>query len=222
MEQNKPVSLRERLHRIREPQPVSAKGTVLTAALMLLLGGALGCFSKWLDSLALDATIWWHRILAAGDLGIFFSDLAIWLLLALLAAVFSRCAWQAALHVFLFFAGMCAAYHLYTVLLCGFNPDSYMLIWYGITLLSPLLAVACWYAKGKGLAALLLSTGIMAVFTLSCFSVGLIYISFRGILYLLVFAGAAAALYNNPKQSAISVPAGFLLAFLLSPLYPFK
>ena len=155
------------------------------------------------------------------DLGNFFSDIAIWLLTALLIAVFSVSASRAALNVFLFFAGMCVAYHVYTLLFSGFNPMSYMMIWYGMTLCSPLLAVLCWYAKGSGTIALILDIAIIAVFTLACFAMGFFYVDCRGILYLLVFAGAAAALYQNPKQLLLSLPIGFLLAFLLSPVWPY-
>ena len=116
---------------------------------------------------------------------------------------------------------MCAAYHLYTVLFAGFNPSSYMLIWSGITLLSPLLAVFCWYAKGNGAVPVIIDTAIIAVFALSCFSIGLIYISLRGILYLLVFVAACAVLYRDQKQMLISLAAGFLLAFLISPFWRF-
>ena len=212
----------EKLKDIRSPGQRSKKAKILCTAGSLIAGILLGIFSKWLDSIALDNSIWWHRIIERLDLGNFFSEMAIWLLIALAIAVFSSSALMAALNVFAFFAGMCAAYHMYSILFAGFNPSSYMMIWYAITLVSPVLAALCWYAKGKGRIAIFLSTGIMAFFTLACFSIGFIYIDFRGILYLLVYLGAALVLYRNPKQTAISLPAGILMAFLLNPLWPFK
>ena len=215
------TAFREKLRQIRLPVQ-SLRKKAVTATLISFAGGIiLGIISKWLDNTALDSTVWWHRLLEMTDLGNFFSELAVWLLLAMIIAVYSSSALQAALNVFLFFAGMCAAYHLYTVLFAGFNPLSYMLIWYGITLLSPLLAVFCWYAKGNGAVPVILDTAIIAVFALSCFSIGLIYISLRGILYLLVFVAACAVLYRDPKQMLISLAAGILLAFLISPLWRF-
>ena len=215
------ISLKNRLDRIRAPKKTSPGSLLISAALTAAAGIVLGIFSKWLDNTALDSTVWWQRLLEITDLGNFFSELAVWLLLALIIAVCSSSALQAALNVFLFFAGMCAAYHLYTILFSGFNPSSYMMIWYGITLLSPILAVFCWYAKGKGALPVILDTAIIAVFALSCFSIGLIYISLRGILYLLVFVAACAVLYRDPKQMLISLAAGILLAFLISPFWRF-
>ena len=212
----------EKLNDIRSPGQKSKKDKILCTASSLIAGILLGVFSKWLDSIALDNNIWWHRIIERLDLGNFFSEMAVWLLIALAIAVFSSSALMAALNVFAFFAGMCAAYHLYSILFAGFNPSSYMVIWYAITLVSPVLAALCWYAKGKGIIPILLDTGIMTVFFLSCFSLGFLYVDLRGILYLLVFIGAAAIIYRNPKQTAISLSAGFLMAFLLNPIWPFK
>lgn len=212
----------EKLNDIRSPGQKSKKDKILCTASSLIAGILLGVFSKWLDSIALDNNIWWHRIIEKLDLGNFFSEMAIWLLISLAIAVFSSSALMAALNVFAFFAGMCAAYHLYSILFAGFNPSSYMVIWYAITLVSPVLAALCWYAKGKGTIPIFLDIGIMAVFTLSCFSLGFFYVDLRGILYLLVFIGATAILYRNPKQTAISISAGFLVALLLNPLWPFK
>ena len=213
-------ALKDRLNQIRTPKRCSAKSAVISAALFFAAGVILGIFSKWLDDIALDSTIWWHRLFETLDLGNFFSDFAVWLLIALIISVFSPSALRAALNVFVFFAGMCAAYHIYTVLFSGFNPSSYMMIWYGITLLSPALAVICWYAKGTGVIPVILDIAIIAVFSLSCFSIGWIYFSLRGALYLFVFAGAVAVLYKNPKQLLISLPVGFLLSFLISPIWP--
>lgn len=212
----------EKLDDIRSPGQKSKKDKILCTASSLIAGILLGVFSKWLDSIALDNNIWWHRIIEKLDLGNFFSEMAIWLLISLAIAVFSSSALMAARNVFAFFAGMCAAYHLYSILFAGFNPSSYMVIWYAITLVSPVLAALCWYAKGKGTIPIFLDIGIMAVFTLFCFSLGFFYVDPRGILYLLVFIGATAILYRNPKQTAISISAGFLMALLLNPLWPFK
>ena len=140
------------------------RSSLLPAACSLIAGILLGIFSKWLDNIALDNSIWF----------------------------------------------------------AGFNPLSYMVIWYAIALVSPVLAALCWYAKGKGIIPILLDTGIMTVFFLSCFSLGFLYVDLLRILYLLVFIGAPAIIYRNPKQTAISLSAGFLMAFLLNPIWPFK
>lgn len=221
MGQNITTRIRENLCRIREPKKTAKISAILATILMLVIGIVLGLFAKWLDNLALDDTVWWHRIVETLDLGNFFSEMAGWLLAALLIAVFSRSAFRAAWNVFVFFTGMCAAYHIYTILFSGFNPASYMLIWYGLTIVSPILAVLCWYAKGSGTLPVLLDVGIIAVFMLACFGVGFVYITFRGILYLLVFISAIVALYRSPKQLLISLPIGILLAFLLSPIWPY-
>ena len=217
----KETSTKSRFNQIRAPKQCSVKSTVLAAALFFATGIVLGIFSKWLDDLALDSTIWWHRLLEMLDLGNFFSDFAIWLLIALIIAAFSPTAVQAAINVFVFFAGMCLSYHVYTILVSGFDPSSYMMIWYGITLISPLLAVLCWYAKGEGTVPDILDIAIIAIFSLSCFSIGWFYISFKGILYLLVFAGAIAVIYKDPKQLLISLPIGFMISFFISPIWPY-
>ena len=219
MDQDK--TIRCRLNQIRSPEEKSGIRKAGSAAAALAAGILLGLFSKWLDNLALDGTVWWHRSIEALDLGNFFSDIAIWLLLALVIAVFSCSALHAACSVFAFFAGMCAAYHVYTVLVSGFNPGSYMMIWYGITILSPLLAVLCWYAKGRGPIPVLIDIGTLAVFFLSCFSIGLFYLDFRGILYGIVFLLSVLILYRDPKQITVSLAAGLLLAFPASRLWPY-
>ena len=61
------------------------------------------------------------------------------------------------------------------------------------------------FAACSLIAGILLDTGIMTVFFLSCFSLGFLYVDLRGILYLLVFIGATAIIYRNPKQTAISL-----------------
>lgn len=214
--------IRKKLNSIRAPKPITRERAALITFGIFACGVVLGCFSKWLDNLALDDAVWWHRLFESLDLGNFFSDLAVWLLAALIVAVFSCSPLLAALHVVSFFAGMCLSYHVYTVCFSGFNPLSYMLRWYAVTLLSPIPAVLCWYAKGAGTLPLLLDIGIIAVFSLSCFAIGMFYLSGRGILYLFIFVGAVVVLYRDPKQSLVSLLLGFLLSFLFSPFWPFR
>ena len=214
--------MKDKLNRIRTPKQPTRKQAFTSTVCVFVAGIVLGIISKWLDDLALDSAIWWHRVLEALDLRNFFSEIAVWLLAALLIAVFSDSALRAAINVFFFFAGMCADYHLYTILFSGFDPASYMLLWYGITLLSLFPAAICWYAKGAGALPVILDIGIFAVFSLACFAIGLFYVSLKGVLYLLVFIGAAVALYRDPKQLAVSLPLGFLMSFLLSPFWPFR
>ena len=215
-------TMRQKLRAIRAPKPVPAKRAAAHTALILIAGIALGFFSKWLDGLALDSGVGWHRLIEAADLGNFFSDIAFWLLAALIIAVQSGSALRAGLNVFVFFAGMCVAYHLYTIVFSGFDPGSYMMIWYALTLLSPLAAVCCWYAKGSGPIAVVLSIGITAICFLSCFAVGYFYVDGKGVLYVLAFIGAVAALYRDPKRLAVTLPLGILGAFLLCPFWPYK
>lgn len=218
----KTKTVKDRLNQIRAPKQCSVKSAIISVAFVFAAGIVLGVIAKWLDNLALDSTIWWHRLIEKTDLGNFFSDLAVWLLIAVVTAVFSPSALRAALNVFIFFAGMCAAYHIYSAVFSGFNPLSYMMIWYGITLLSPILAALCWYAKGEGTVPVIIDTAIIAVFSLSCFAIGLFYISFKGVLYFLVFAGAVVVLYRDPKQLLVSLPVGFLLSFPISPFWPWR
>ena len=66
----------EKLNDIRSPGQKSKKDKILCTASSLIAGILLGVFSKWLDSIALDNNIWWHRIIEKLDLGNFFSEMA--------------------------------------------------------------------------------------------------------------------------------------------------
>ncbi|MBQ7654670.1 MAG: hypothetical protein IJS17_06315 [Clostridia bacterium] len=215
--------MKEKLKRIREPQSYKRKGgSIAVSSAILLLGIALGLLSKRIDDLALDSSIGWHRLIERLDLGNVFSLLPIWLLLALIVSVFSFSAARAAINTFLFFGGMCAAYHFYTVRFSGFDPSGYMMIWYAITVLSPVFAVICWYAKGKGIISTVLSSCILAVLFSFCFSIGWVYFGLISITDLVIFLASVAVLFSSLKQTAISLSFGFALSFLISPIIPFR
>lgn len=206
--------MRERLDKIRMPETDTNQSAQITnSILILLLGIVLGVFSKWLDGMAIDDTIWWQYLLGILDLRNVFSEFAIWLLLALMISVYSKSPIRAGLNVFLFFMGMCSSYHLYTIIFCGFNPRRYMMIWYAITLFSPLLAFVCWYGKGRTKISLIIDTLILAVMMASCFAIGLWYFDFISVINTLIFLITVFVLYSTPKYTAISLTGAILLAF---------
>lgn len=204
------------LNKIRAPQlKRSIKHSLIAALGALLLGIALGVFSKWLDALSINDAVAWQHLLGMLDLRNVFSELPVWLLLAAAIAVFSPAPLWAAGRVFLFFAGMTVSYHVYTVFICGFNPRSYMLLWYGAALLSPLLAVLCWYAKGDGKIAAALQTCLLTCMMFFTFHAGWGYFSLGRGIDLLFLAGMIAVMWKGIKQTTLVTLCALGLRLLL-------
>ena len=192
--------MKEKLNKVRLPnKSIKTKNKILSTFLIFLFGVILGIFSKWLDNLSINDSVWWQHILGILDLRNVFSMFGIWIFIAITISVFSKTPLRASINVLLFFIGMTVSYHLYTILFSGFNPMRYMLIWYSITLISPLLAYICWYAKGKSKISMLISSLILCVMFVSSFSIGMRYFDFKSIVDLLIFIGTIAVLYVNQK-----------------------
>ena len=202
------------LYKIRTPnRDIKLSLQITYSILILLLGIALGVFSKWLDNMGINDAIWWQHILGIIDLRNVFSEFAIWLLIALTISVYSSSPLRAGLNVFLFFAGMCISYHLYTIVFAGFNPQRYMMIWYGFTLLSPVLAFICWYSKGKTKVSLIIDTLILAVMMSECFAIGFWYFDITRIINVIIFVGSVVILYSEPKQTVVSLLGAVVLSY---------
>ena len=206
----------EKLNKIRnyDKEGLKLKNKVINSSLMLVFGIVLGVLSKWLDGESGSISI-----LEFLDLGNFFSGFSIWIFIAVLISVYSKSPFRAGLNVLLFFIGMTVSYHLYTIVICGFNPLNYMLMWYGITIVSPILAFICWYSKGEGYVSIAISTVILAVMVLCCFAIGFWYFDLRSNLNLIVFLGAIAILYVKPKNIAISMVVAVIIAYLFRIIY---
>lgn len=72
------------------------------------------------------------------------------------------------------------------------------MIWVGFTIISPLLAFICWYAKGKSKLALILSAMILAVlFNMTFVFYGVSYLAMRSILDLITFICGVVILKRN-------------------------
>lgn len=97
------------------------------------------------------------------------------------------------------------------------------MIWFGLTAVSPLLAFVCWYAKGKGISAFVLSSLIMAVLFNMTFTYGWIYFDMRSILELAVFISGLLVLKRDTiKDSILMLAVGIILAFVLKMVIPFR
>ncbi len=209
--------MKEWLDSIRKPnKDIKVSKKIIHSLLILLLGIILGVFSKWLDNLSINDAIWWQHILGIVDIRNVFSYVGIWMFLAITISVFSKTPLRASLNVFLFFVGMTVSYHLYTIMFSGFNPKSYMMIWYGITAITPIFAFICWYAKGNNKISIMISSGILAVMLIESFSIGLWYFYFKSVIETLLFLGTMTVLYTKSKNSIYSLLFAVILVIIYS------
>lgn len=208
--------MKEFLNKIRKQEKkIGLKKKIFNTILILVFGILLGIFSKWLDNLAINDNIWWQRLMGQFDLNNFFSEMAIWLFLALVISIFSVSPLRASLNIFCFFIGMTLSYHLYTIIICGFNPKHYMMIWYIITFISPLFGYICWYSKSNNKISIIMTSIILFIMFASCFSIGKWYIDYKGILYTLTFIGSNILLYKKASNLIISLIIGLFLSFMI-------
>ncbi len=203
-----------------EEKPISFSRQLVDTFAILLLGIALGTFSKFLDNTAVNELPFIFGYL---DITNFLGRFAIWVLIAVCISIYSNSSIRAAINVFVFFAGMVTSYYLYSNFVAGFFPRSYAMIWFGFTAISPLLAFVCWYAKGKSKLSFVLSAMIIAVLFNMTFFYGMIYFEMRSTLELIVFICALVVLKRNTiKGSIIMTAIGIILAIVLNLLVPFQ
>lgn len=208
------------LNKIRKPETdIKISRKFLGSLLVLLFGIGLGFFSKWLERPYTDTSFWINKIFESLKLSDIFTAMPIWLLLALVIAIYSKTPIKAGINVFLFFLGMCTSYHYYTINYCGFNPRSYMMVWYGITILSPLLAFICLYSKGKSIPSIIIDILILTVLFLTCFSTGIWYFGFLNISSTIVFIISVIILYTSPKNTAIILLGTVITSYIFNIIF---
>lgn len=147
---------------------------------------------------------------------------AIWIFIALSILVYSNSPIEAGINVFVFFLGMVSSYYLYSTYVAGFFPRIYALIWFGITAISPLLAYVCWYAKGNGKIAIVLSALILAVLFNITFAYGWGYFEPYSILEAVVFVCGVFVMKRTTLAETIKVTVGsMVVAVLMNMVMPF-
>ena len=167
------------LNEIRKPIRISLSRKFLYSTLIFIAGVILGIISKVLDTTSSNYLPYFLEIF---DLRNYFSRMGVWIFLAVVISVYSKTPIRSAINVFLFFAGMVGSYYLYTVLVSGFFPKSYMMIWIIMTCISPFAAFVCWYAKGKGIIAISISSIIFMFISRQTFVFGFWYFDILNIL----------------------------------------
>ena len=202
----------------RREKSVPAAVQIVNTVGILLFGVVLGVFSKFLDCTASNEL---PVLIAYLDVRNFLGRFPIWILLAVCISVYSSSPVRAGINVFVFFAGMVTSYYLYSNFVAGFFPKSYAMIWGGFTVISPFLAVLCWYAKGKGWVALILSAGILAVLVNTAFAYGMFYIDIRSWLNLLMLLLGILILRKSVKETICMMGISIVFAPIIETVVPF-
>ena len=139
---------------------VSVQAKVWGSMAVALSGVLIGVFQKWLDgSASNELPLIFQRL----DLTNYFGRLAVWILIGALISIYAGSPLRASVNTFLFFICMVTGYYVYCHFVLGFLPKSYMLLWIVLSFFSPIPAYICWYAKGRGIAAVLISAVISGV-----------------------------------------------------------
>lgn len=95
----------------------------------------------------------------------------------------------------------------------GFLPRAYMLIWVVISIASFFMAYICWYAKGQGKMAILISSVILGVlFSQAIHITQGIYVTH--FLEVMTWIIGVIVLYRKPKEFAIEIGLSLCVAFL--------
>ena len=127
---------------------------LLNPASMLLCGLVLGAASRLFD-------------IYFNVLGKVFSEMAIWILLGTLIAIYSPTAKKAMLNIFPFCMGMLASYYAAAIITDRVSAWSYIISWTVFALFSPLMAYLAWLAKQERPFSKILGIGIVLVSVMS-------------------------------------------------------
>ena len=207
------------LEQIRKPSKnVSLNRQIVITLGVILLGVFLGVLQKWIDGTGGSSL---PLILQQLDIGNYFGRLAIWILLATVISVYSESPLRAAINTFFFFISMLAGYYIYCNYVLGFLPRTYMMMWIVVSFVSFFMAYICWYAKGDGFIAIIISSVIMGVLLAQAFNLSItqgfyVYHSLEVITWII----GVILLRRKPKEYATEIGLSFVIAFIYQLVMP--
>lgn len=211
--------MKEYLRKIRTPDTgLSLRAKIIISAAMAVAGFLLGVFQKWLDSVPVNEL---PAIAGRLDLANCFGRFGVWILLATAISVFSKTPVRAMINVFLFLISMVSGYYIYCSFVLGFLPRSYMMIWVAASFAAPFAAFVCWYAKGKGLIAVLISAAILGVsFSQAFFIFGGFRVT-HAVEVAIWLAVLVILLKKKPKETALELGVSLPVAVIYQLLVPY-
>ena len=115
-------------------------------SLWVAIGLLSGFLAKFVDAASHSGLLGWLLRFASDLTGGF----GLWILLAVLIAIYSQRPWSAAIITSLFFIAMLLTYYLYTVVVLHFLFGNIVRGWMQFALLSSIAGFATWYAKHDG------------------------------------------------------------------------
>lgn len=205
------------LERIRTPKrDISLKVQIIITIGVTLFGFALGVLQKWIDASPNNN---FPLLMEQLDIGNYFGRLAIWILLATIISVYSRTPLRASINTFLFFISMLTGYYLYCNYVLGFLPKAYMMIWVIISFASFFMAYICWYAKGDGVPAIIISSVIIGVLFAQAFSITHGFYVYH-LMEVFTWLIGVVILYRKPKEFVIELGLSVIIAFMYQLFIP--
>ena len=213
--------IKQFLERVRKPRnSISLPVQIAATVGIIILGFVLGVVQKLMDGAPTNAFLDLMQQLGVGN---YFGRFAIWILLATIISLYAKSPLRAAINTFLFFISMLAGYYLYTNYVLGFLPRAYMMIWIVIAFVSFFMAYICWYAKGEGFIAIIISSAIIGVLLAQAFSLKIITQGFFVYHLWEVFTWLASVvlLRRKPKEYAIEIGLSIVVAIGFQIAFPF-
>lgn len=207
------LKIKSFLEKVRKPRrDIPLNRQIAVTVGIILFGFALGVLQKRMDGAPDNAFL---EIMQQFDVGNYFGRLAIWILLATVISVYANSPLRAAINTFSFFISMLAGYYLYCNYILGFLPRAYMMMWIVIAFASFFMAYICWYAKGEGFIAIIISSVIIGVLLAQAFNLnitqGFYMYHFLEVITWLV---GVVLLRRRPKEFAIEIGLSIVIAFV--------
>lgn len=201
--------MRMHLNDIRIPEKgISLKRQLMATIGIILFGFALGVLQKWMDGSPDNR---FPLLMQRLDIGNYFGRLAVWILLATVISIYSKTPLRASINTFLFFVSMLAGYYLYCNYILGFLPKAYMMVWVVISFSTIFLAYICWYARGEGMIAILISGAIIGVLFAQAFSLTQgVYV--YHIMEIITWMIGIVVLRRKPKEFVMEIGFSFVIA----------